>query len=93
MERNIIKNLEDYKEKIQTGRFTNAIDFKINELNELIDYTKSEREKGIPARDVRIKLDTEDYLFYLLQNVWSAAYMSGYKNGARSARNKCAAAK
>lgn len=93
MERNIIKNLEDYKEKLQNGYFADAIDFKANEIIELIDYTRSENEKSVSMHRMHIKLNTDGYLFELLQNVWSAAYMSGYKSGARSARNKRAAAK
>lgn len=88
MERNIIKNLEEYKEKTETGQFNESIKFKMNEFFELVDYTLAQKETKMHKGYVKTDRDPRDYMFELVLNTWDAAYMTGYRKGIRAAREK-----
>ena len=88
MRRDVIKNLEEYREKTETGQFNESVKLKMDEFFTLIDYTILQRKTEVTMKGVYIKNDMSDYLFELLLNVWNAGYMTGYKKGTRSAREK-----
>ena len=89
MKRNIIKNLEEYRKKIEAKQFPKTVQLTAEELCNLIAYTRSEKEKPKPTgKQILVKSDSHDNLYDLVLNAWSAGFMSGFKNGARSARKK-----
>lgn len=74
MERNIIRDLEDYKKKQETGYFPHRTRITTVEAYQLIEHAKNEAE-GQQNLEV---------LFLLAADAWEAGYMAGYKRGRRS---------
>lgn len=74
MKRNVIKNLEEYRDGIKKGDFPKRTQLTVNELFELVKYAKTELEE----------VGGEDALYNAVMVAWESGYMTGYKRGKRS---------